>query len=198
MDTLFWIVYILSAGAAFYHSFRVFSLSDPWYIAMMSAAAIDGLTAYSMAILGKWTGNQRVAGFVGITIFGLISATAQIIWRYIGMGVPLSQTLQFVSLGLVPASTTGAVIALGLMRFFGTSVTNITRQEEPIRDEKKPVILLDNLPSANGHSPVSLDKPISTNGEKPLLVEKRKPGRPKRELVFAKDASDPKAALRQN
>lgn len=116
---LFNIVYLFAAGVAAYHSAIVFMLSDPWYIAVPAALVVDGLTAYSVGMLGKWRNSQRSAGFVGIGLFVIISASAQIIARYEGAGVQVPAILRWISLALVPLSSTGAVVALGAIKYFG-------------------------------------------------------------------------------
>ena len=96
----------------------MFSASDPWYIAALSAFAIDGLITYSMYSIGTWVGDQRKAGFVGVGLFAFISGTAQIISRFRGLGLELPEVLYYISLGLVPLSTTGAVVVLGFVHYF--------------------------------------------------------------------------------
>lgn len=179
MDTFFWIVYSISALAAFYHSFRVFSLSDPWYVALLSAVAIDGITFYAMAILGKWTGKQRITGFIGVVLFATISGLAQIIWRYEAQGIVLPEFLRVVSLALVPLSTTGAVVALGLMHYFGVKVESKPVQAS-FQKGISTVVEKESVPQLEV-KPV-WPEPIHSNGNG---VEKRKPGRPK--TVYAKD-----------
>jgi len=190
MEAFFWLVYTISALAAFYHSFRVFSLSDPWYVALLSAVAIDGLTFFSMAALGKWTGKQRLTGFIGVLLFATISALAQVIWRYEAQGIALPEFLRVVSLALVPMSTTGAVVALGLMHYFGAN-----KVSPPVETIPTKFSLQQEL-SADVEKSVSTEKEQLTiaNVSLPTITDsqKRKPGRPPK-VAFARDVESPKS-----
>jgi hypothetical protein len=130
METfLYWSVYLVAALTAGYHSFMVYRLSDPWIIALGGAISIDGLASYAMFAVKNWTGNQRLAGFIGIGMFAFVSGAAQIISRYHSLGVPLPEWLAWVSMGLVPLSTVGAVITLGIINSFRRGDA---KQESPL------------------------------------------------------------------
>ena len=117
-NLLYWSVYIIAAATAGYHSFVVYSLSDPWPIALGGALSIDGLTTYAVYAIKNWKGNQRLAGFIGVAVFAFVSGMAQVIARYHGLGIPLPAWLNWISMGLVPLSTVGAVIILGVINAF--------------------------------------------------------------------------------
>lgn len=168
MDIGFWIVYGLAAAAAFYHSFIVFSLSDPWPIAALSAGAIDFFLAWTMNQLGRITKRNRAANLLGVGLFALVSGMAQVIARYHGMGQELPYWLGIVSLGLVPVSTTGALVMLGIIKYFANDdVGNEIRERvdtvvEQVKDAVETV--------------------------------KRGPGRPRKEVYASESTPSPKVS----
>ena len=192
---LFNMVYLFAAGVAAYHSAVVFMLSDPWYIAVPAALVVDGLTAYSVGMLGKWRNSQRSAGFVGIGLFVIISASAQIIARYEGAGVQVPAILRWISLALVPLSSTGAVVALGAIKYFGHR-----RTEHPTQA----LTLAQSEPRSTGDAlvgPVESDKIEILDDRKPTALipalsnmVKRGRGRPPK-VSYAKDVEDGPKAL---
>lgn len=194
MEFIFWSVYVIAALSAAYHTITVFSISDPLLVAIGAAIAIDGLPTYALLMLGKWTGNQRRAGIFGIIYFVLVSGLAQVISRFNGLGIPLPYWLQIVSLSLVPVSTTGSILALGLMHYFGARVEPSLVQpslQQGISTVVENTPKTETVPQLEVTKTVWPEPPLygevtrSANGH-----EKRKPGRPPK-TVFAKDI-DPK------
>lgn len=202
---LFNMVYLFAAGVAAYHSAVVFLMSDPWYVAVPAALVVDGLTAYSVSMLGRWRNSQRNAGFIGIALFVIISASAQIIARYEGAGVAVPAALRWVSLALVPLSSTGAVVALGAIKFFGnnrqsSATTPIAHENSvgyapqlgtvKISQSTLEEIGGNNFPSDAKELGNRLAEPApgGADGIFAPIVElvKRKPGRPKK-VAYAKD-----------
>ena len=184
METfLFWVVYLVAAASAGYHSFMVYRLSDPALIALGGAISIEGLCAYSMFAIKNWTGNQRLAGFIGVMMFAVLSGAAQIISRYHSLGVELPEWLLVVSMGLVPLSTVGAVLTLGIINFFRGS-----KSESPIDALQATVKSLSERYESFTRPPVA-ELTDADRAEMPLLTsfnsdipeaaqKKRGPGRP--------------------
>jgi len=186
---LFGAVYFFAAAVAAYHSAIVFLMSDPWYVAVPAALVVDGLTAYSVGMLGRWKNNQRAAGFVGVGLFVIISASAQIIARYEGVGVTVPAALRWISLALVPLSSTGAVIALGAIKYFGSRgkseiMSDVVMIERPQRVEMPVLaaVMKDVEPDKTERQPHSILAPVAA-------MLKRGRGRPKK-VAFAKDVEE--------
>lgn len=188
MEFLFWSVYVIAALSAAYHTVTVFSISDPLLVAIGAAIAIDGLPTYALMMLGRWTGNQRRAGIFGIIYFVAVSGLAQVISRFNGLGIPLPYWLELVSLSLVPVSTTGSILALGVMHYFGADV-NVVSKPPVSHSQEVPKLKVISIPEPNELPEMITADVISSNGH-----EKRKPGRPK--SVFAKDAELPKVSTK--
>ena len=197
----FWTVYFGAAAVAAYHSAVVFLMSDPWFVAVPAALVVDGLTAYSMSVLGRWKNDQKAAGFIGILLFAFVSASAQIISRFSGMGVETPAALRWISLALVPLSSTGAVIVLGAIKYFGNSkpVSENSVQYAPPMLSVKPVTTddLKQLTEASRAVDAQLEKMIETapEGESDSIfapiqeLVKRGRGRPKK-VSYAKDVEE--------
>ena len=186
---LFSAVYLLAGAVAGYHSFLVFLMADPWYVALPAALVVDGLTMYSTNKLGQWYNSQRNAGFLGIVLFVFISASAQIISRYQGAGVPIPEALRWISLSLVPLSSTGAVVVLGVIKFFGAhrTVRSVGTVMPSVASPSTPALLMGTpieLPEETTRLPIA-ELPV-------VAAMKRKPGRPPK-VAYAKDVeADPK------
>lgn len=191
----FWLVYFGAAAVAAYHSAVVFLMSDPWFVAVPAALVVDGLTAYSMSVLGRWKNDQKAAGFIGILLFAFVSASAQIISRFSGLGVETPAALRWISLALVPLSSTGAVIVLGAIKYFGNNKTALTEVREtrqatlensvqyapPLAISRAVDAQIENMieKAPEGESD-SIFAPITN-------LVKRGRGRPKKNVAFAKD-----------
>lgn len=115
---LFWLAYGIATVGATAHTYQVFRLSDPNWLAMCAAIGVDSLLAYCLYTLGERTGNQRTAGLVGVVVLATISATAQIVQRFNGLSVGLLPWMQWASLFLVPVATTGGIVLLGALHYF--------------------------------------------------------------------------------
>ena len=181
---LFWLVYLIAAAVAAYHSATVFLMSDPWFIAIPAAIAVDGLTAYSLSVLGRWKGDQRLAGFIGIILFVIISGFSQVISRFAGMGMEIPEWINWVSLALVPLSSTGAVVVLGGIHYFSHQGEPIQKKIEVPKTTESSNHVLDSVT----HSLSSLAEKVSDVTH--AVVPKRR-GRPPK--VYAKDVPAPKA-----
>lgn len=188
---LYWLVYTSGALAAGYHSYVVFAMSDPPLIALFGALALDGVTAFGMYAIKNWWGNQRLAGFVGIILFGFVSGLSQMIARRHGLGEELPAWLAFVSLFLVPLSSVGSIVALGVIRSFKDTGKESKYDDVPttIREMASGIkSLVDNLSPALARGGGSeLDD--FTRAELPKLTTefasevpavKRGPGRPRK------------------
>jgi hypothetical protein len=116
---LYWIIFGLGAIVAGYHTFMVNATVNPWYIALPSAIAVDGLLSYTMHSIRYWTGDKRIASFCGVLLFGFVSAVAQIIYHQTASGIPLDQWLQFVATYFIPiASGTGSFVTIAVIQLF--------------------------------------------------------------------------------
>lgn len=115
---LFWMAFAIVTVGAFFHTYSVFAMSDPRWLAALVAVGVDCLMAYCLYTLGKRTGNQKTASVVGIVALALVSLTAQVVQRFNGLAVGLLPWMKWVSLFLVPASTTGGILLLGLIHYF--------------------------------------------------------------------------------
>lgn len=115
---LFWLAYGIAVVGATAHTYQVFRLSDPNWLALTASIGVDALLAYCLYTLGERTGNQRTAGMVGIVALASISATAQIVQRFNGLSVGLLPWMQWASLFLVPVATTGGIVLLGALHYF--------------------------------------------------------------------------------
>lgn len=116
LNVIFWLTYFCAVIAAWFSTFQVFSQSDPWYVALLAATAIDGALAYLLYLVGRTHKNQRAAGLAAIVAFAVISGFSQVIHRYYQLGVELPAWLAWVSLALVPLATTGSVVILGAVK----------------------------------------------------------------------------------
>lgn len=139
-NTLFWAAYGIAAVGATAHTYQVFLLSDPSWLAFIAAIGVDMLLAYCLYSLSDQMGNQRIAGVIGIVVLASISGTAQVVQRFNGLEVGLLPWMQWASLFLVPVSTTGGLVLLGVVRYFQTEKRggdNRNKQQfRPQRDQR--------------------------------------------------------------
>jgi len=136
---LFWLVYVIAAAACWASTYKVFAASDTPLVAGLAATSVDGVLALTLYLMGKVkTGDQRNVALIGTLAFSLISAVAQIIQRFTGLGVEMPYSLRIVSLFLVPASTTGAVVLLGVLKYFDRDGNGIPDFMEKSRNKQNP------------------------------------------------------------
>jgi len=102
-----------------YHTFQVNSLVNPFWIALLSAVAVDGLLIFAMEGIRFWGGDRRVAAVVGVAMFFVVSAACQTISYQIEQGLVINETLRFIATYVIPiASGTGSVTIISLMFLF--------------------------------------------------------------------------------
>lgn len=171
MDLAFWIAYILASAAVIWHTYTVFSLSDPWPVALISALAVEGFLTLTMAQLGMVFKKNRAVNFLGIGLFVIVSGLAQVIARFHGLGIELPEWLRFVSLGLVPVATTGSLVMLGIIRYYSN--------HHPA-DTTNPLV----------NTLSKVDKQV----EQVVETVRRGPGRPRKEVYASEVESNPKVS----
>lgn len=163
LNIIFWFTYAAAIVAAWFATFQVFSQSDPWYVALLAATAIDGALAYLLYLVGVTHKNQRAAGLAAIVLYASISGFAQVIHRYHQLGVPLPDWLAWVSLALVPLSTTGSVVILGFVKSLDLNRDGrITRDEIMAKFDR------------NRDGRIGLDDFIARKTEKPAADQRPK------------------------
>jgi TM2 domain-containing membrane protein YozV len=198
---LYWLIFIFGAIVAGYHTFMVNYLVNPWWIALPSAAAVDGLLAYTIHNVRRWTGDKRLASFGGIILFALVSAVSQIIYHQTASGIALDKWLLFFATFVIPiASSTGSFVTIAVIQLF--------KQDGEVSKKVAPVPAIQpSKPSIQPPAPLAIEdaniRPSSMalapaafsaeNGEAEV-VKKRGPGRPpKMANGFAmENRSDPK------
>ena len=153
---LYWLVCCAGILAAGYHSYVVFALSDPPLVAFLGSVALEGVTFYAMHAIKNWFGNQRLAGFVGIALFGVVSFIAQQIARHYGMGEELPRWLAFVSLFIVPLSSVGSVVVLGIIRSFKDSKQTVSPYEDASATLKEVASGIKSLLTVTSRPPLAL------------------------------------------
>lgn len=171
MDLAFWIAYLLASAAVIWHTYTVFSLSDPWPVALISAFAVEGFLTLTMAQLGMVFKKNRAVNFLGIGLFVVVSGLAQVIARFHGLGIELPEWLRFVSLGLVPVATTGSLVMLGIIRYYSN-----------------------HQPTETSNPVVNALTKVDTHVAEVVETVKRGPGRPRKEVFAAEVDSIPKAS----
>lgn len=186
MSFVLWCVYAAVAVLAGYHTFNVFSLSDPPFFAFLGAVAVDGVLALTLMMIGRWYGDQQIAGIVGTIIFACLSGLMQVIAHKVATHEVMSWWLNWVSDYAVPISVTLSMITLGLIKFFDRD-----RNGVPDFMQRPPVPQMPSAPSVQPPTPLAIEdaRPSSLalapvafatdNGEKEVL-KKRGPGRPPR------------------
>lgn len=198
-DVFYWLLYIGAALVAGFHTFSVFQMTDPLWVSLLAAIVVDGVVAYSAQKLGEWTGSQRTAGLFGIGLFGFISGVSQVIMRFQGDGVGIPIFLHWVSLALVPLASTGTVLVLAAIKYYGNSRPALAEMHEIRRaTPENSVQYAPPLPAIEDTSR-AVDTQLAGMIEKapegesdsifaPFLgvVKKRGRGRPKK-VVYAKD-----------
>jgi len=119
---LFWVTYFVAALACWLTTYQVFAASDTPLVAGLAAASIDGVLALTLYMMGR-TGHsdQKVTALVGTVVFGVFSGFAQIVHRFDGLGMAMPEWMKWVSLFLLPASTTGGLVLLGVLKYFSNS-----------------------------------------------------------------------------
>lgn len=127
---IFWAVYLVAVAAAWSTTYQVFIQSDSQFVAALAATSVDGVLAYTLYVLGQAAGNQKTAAIASMAAFALVSGVAQIIHRFYALGVQMPYELQVVSLFLVPISTTGAVVVLGIIKYFETPARFGSKQNQ--------------------------------------------------------------------
>ncbi len=116
---LYWSIFFFGAVVAGYHTFMVNYLVNPWYIALPSALAVDGLLAYAIHNVRAWTGDKRAASLGAILLFGCVSAVAQIIYHQTKSGIALDPWLLFFATFVIPiASSTGSFVTIAVIQLF--------------------------------------------------------------------------------
>jgi len=75
---LFWGIYVLVGVAAWWHTYQIFAVNDPPFIAGASALAVEGVLAFTLYLIGRTMGDQRKTGMIGVMLFALISALASL------------------------------------------------------------------------------------------------------------------------
>ncbi len=174
---LYWFIFILGAGVAGYHTYKVNELVNPWYVALPSAVAVDGLLAYTMDSLRHWTGDKRLASFAGVLLFGSVSAVAQIIYHQTALGVGLDPWLNFFATYFIPiASGTGSFVTIAVIQLFKQDGE---REHKPptlpiVREVKQETAQLEPVTNWPG-APQAAMLAVGGGAEEPV---KRKAGRP--------------------
>jgi TM2 domain-containing membrane protein YozV len=116
---LYWAIFVFGAIVAGYHTFMVNLLVNPWYIALPSALAVDGLLAYSIHCVKAWTGDKKIASLGAIILFACVSAVAQIIYHQTKSGIVLDPWLLFFATFVIPiASSTGSFVTIAVIQLF--------------------------------------------------------------------------------
>jgi len=125
ISTLIFIVYVVVAVLAGYHTYNVFALADPPFFAMLGAVAVDGMLALTLYLIGTWYGDQRLVGLIGVVLFAALSGGMQIIARKIALGEKLDPTLQFCADYAVPISVTLSLLVLGTIKYFDSDSNGV-------------------------------------------------------------------------
>jgi len=113
---LFWGIYLLVGVAAWWHTYQIFAVKDPPFIAGASALAVEGVLAFTLYLIGRTMGDQRKTGMIGVMLFALISAAAQVASRNIGqVGF---EWVEYITAYLLPITVTGSIVLLGFIKYF--------------------------------------------------------------------------------
>lgn len=119
---IFWATYLIAAMACWLTTYQVFAQSDTPLVAGLAAASIDGVLALTLYLMGRTNHqDQRTTALIGTFVFGIFSAFAQVIHRFDGLGLVMPEWMRIVSLFLLPASTTGGLVLLGVLKYFSAS-----------------------------------------------------------------------------
>ncbi len=189
MSFVLWGVYGAVAVLAGYHTFNVFSLSDPPFFAFLGAVAVDGVLALTLMMVGRWYGDQQIAGIVGTIIFALLSGSMQVIAHKVAMHEALPALLQWGADYAVPISVTLSMITLGLIKYFDrdrNGVPDFLERPTPLAIGNISAVSVSNIPE----SVASLPSPSSV--AMPISPMKRGPGRPPK-VAFNTETAVPKA-----
>jgi len=116
---LYYLIFLGGAIVAGFHTYQVNLQANPPFIALLSALTVDGLLAYTMHSVRRWTGSKQQAAAVGITLFGVVSATSQVISYRLSTGQVLEPWLAIVATYIIPiASGTGSFVTAALIQLF--------------------------------------------------------------------------------
>lgn len=118
---IYWATYCIAALACWLTTYQVFVKSDTPLVAGLAAASIDGVLALTLYMMGRTRHqDQKTTALIGTIIFGVFSGFAQVVHRFDGLGIAMPQWMQVVSLFLLPASTTGGLVLLGVIKYFSS------------------------------------------------------------------------------
>lgn len=179
------LVYFAVAILAGYHTFNVFWVSDPWFFALLGAVAVDGVLALTLMMIGRWYGDQQVAGILGTIVFACLSGLMQVIARKLALHEVMPTWLQFVADYAVPISVTLSMITLGAIKYYDRD-----RNGVPDFMQKPAPPVVTHTPMAQPPTPLAIEDAVrpsslqlnpvafSTNNGEAEVKPKRGPGRP--------------------
>lgn len=113
---MFWGTYLLTILALWWHTYQIFLANDPPLIAGASAAAIDGMLALTLYVVGRSYGKTKDVAIGGTILFALLSAGAQIVSR--NLTNPDVPWVRDIALYLLPVSGVLTLLVLGFIKYF--------------------------------------------------------------------------------